>query len=160
MEIYWERGSCWNEEGTVSKIRAARTVAEHGVQIQASLRVSVVQVVGREQPMALRAHVAHLQLQVPAQLTLDRQIVLGRILTSHFRLKLAEQQNGAEHAPVHRRVPWRIQDTVDSGQLGQAEWIGIRKGAALVLERRVKHGVKREGTSAKGRTGPQTFQPQ
>src|SRR5258708_18859095 len=134
MEIYWERGSCWNQEGTVSKIGAAGAVAEHGVQIQTSLRVSVVQVVGREQPMALRAHVAHLQLQVPTQLTLDRQIVLGRILTSHFRLKLAEQQNGAEHAPVHRRVPWRTQDTVHSCQLGHAEWSRIRKSPALVLD--------------------------
>src|SRR5882762_5651206 len=39
------------EERGIRKILAARTVAEHGVQIQAGLRVSVVQIVGREQPM-------------------------------------------------------------------------------------------------------------
>ena len=90
MEIHWKRGSWINREGTVGKILAARTVAEHGVQIQASLRISIVQIVGGEQPMTLRTHVAHLQLQVSAQLTLERQVILRRILTSHFRLKLAE----------------------------------------------------------------------
>src|SRR2546430_9298155 len=80
MEIHRKRGSSRNDEGTVRKIGAARTVAENGIQIQASLRISIVQIVGGEQPMTLRTHVAHLQLQVSAQLTLERQVILRRIL--------------------------------------------------------------------------------
>src|SRR6202521_4538078 len=160
VEIHWKRGSCWNREGTVSEIRTARTVAEHGVQIQASLRIPEVEIVGCQQPMSLRSYIAHLQFQVPAQLTLDRQVVLRRILTPHFRLKLTEQKNGAEHPPVHRLPPFRIQDAVDTGQRGQAEWIGIREAPALVEKRSVEQGVEGEGATAEWRLGAELFQHQ
>jgi hypothetical protein len=64
MEIDRKNSSRVNEERAVGKILAARTVTKHGVQIQAGLRVSIVDVVGCQKPMPLRPDVAHLQLQV------------------------------------------------------------------------------------------------
>src|SRR5260370_36815045 len=138
MKIYRKNGSCWNREGTVGKILAARTVAEHGVQIQASLRSTVVQILGGEETMSLRSYIAHLQFQVPSQFTFDCQVVLRRILTSHLRLKLTEQKNGTEHPPVDRISSFRIQDTVGTAQRAQAEWIGIRELTALIEKRSVE----------------------
>ena len=64
VKVHWKDSSWINGEGTVGKILAARAVAEHGVQVQASLGISIVQIVCREQPVTLGPDIAHLQFQI------------------------------------------------------------------------------------------------
>src|SRR5690349_17693536 len=97
MEIHWKNGSSRNEEGAISKVLAARTVAKHCFRIQAGLGVSVVKIVGCQKTMPREPYIAYFQFQISGRLTLDREVVRREILTSHLRLNLPERQNGAKH---------------------------------------------------------------
>ena len=92
VEIHWKRlVSCGNDE-EYCRQNTGRSVPSPSTAFRSRqvCGISIVQVVGREQTMSLRSHVAHLQFQIPGQFALDRQVVLRGILTSHVRLKLTE----------------------------------------------------------------------
>src|SRR5437870_8586937 len=84
--------------------------------------------------MSLRPDITDLEFHIVRQLALDGEVVLGRILAAHVRLKLSEQCVWSEHCPVCWLSACRIQDAVDAAQLTQAEWIGISEAPALVLK--------------------------
>src|SRR5438309_1628957 len=97
----------------------------------------------RQKPMTLRPYITNLDLHVVRQLALNRQVVLRGILAAHVGLELSEQSVRTEHCPVYRLISCRVQDSVDSAELRQAEWIGIRKVATLVQKGLVQQGIKR-----------------
>src|SRR2546426_10334989 len=108
--------------------------------------------------MSLRPDITDLEFHIVRQLALDGEVVLGRILAAHVRLKLSEQRVWTEHSPVHRLPSLRIQDTVDTGQRGQTEWIGIREASALVEKRFVEQSVEGECAPTEWRLGAELFQ--
>ena len=113
------KGLSRNEEACICIIRAAistnaRICVRQSLQVKASLRVSVVDVVRRQQPVALRSHITNLELHIVGQLVLDREVILSGILTAHVRLELSEQRIGAKHSPVHRLPSFRIKDSIDA----------------------------------------------
>src|SRR5881275_3256597 len=95
--------------------------------------------------MSLRPDITDLEFHIVRQLALDGEVVLGRILAAHVRLKLSEQCVWSEHCPVCWLSACRIQDAVDAAQLTQAEWIGISEAPALVLKGSVKHSLSGPG---------------
>src|SRR5262249_26927477 len=114
----------------------------------------------RQQTVALRSHIAHLQLQVSCQFAFDCQVVLRRILAPQVRLKLPEELNGPEHSPVHSFTAWRIQNAVMAVQRRQTEWIRVGEVPTLIEKGLVKQSVGRECTAPKRRLGAELLEHQ
>ena len=110
-----------------------------------------------QKAVALGSYVAYLQFQIPSQFAFDGQVVLRRILTSHFRLELAEKKNWTEHAPVHWLPAWRIQDTVVARQLRQTERIGVGERPTLIEKRSVEESIERERATSEWRLSAELF---
>ncbi len=108
--------------------------------------------------MSLRPDITDLEFHIVRQLALDGEVVLGRILAAHVRLKLSEQCVWSEHCPVCWLSACRIQDAVDAAQLTQAEWIGISEAPALVLKGSVEPGIEGKRASTEGRLSTELFQ--
>src|SRR5215470_3573892 len=152
-----QRDSFWNfvginSEGSIRKVwpteQAVITTKNGNVEeVQTRLRISEIDVMRRQQPVPLRPDITNLQFHVIRQLLLNREVVLRRILAAHVRLELSEQEVGTEHSPVHRLIPWRIQDTVHTGKRRQAERIGVGERPALILKRSVEPRVEGECAS-------------
>src|SRR5262245_18856846 len=76
--------------------------------------------------MALRTYVAYLEKNISGELSLDRQVVLRRILRTQYSGELTEKQDGSESFPVDRCSARRIHNTV--------EW--IRPNRSVLIEER------------------------
>src|SRR6266446_1654080 len=139
------------EEGPASNSRISYS-SRYRLQIEARLRISWIEILRREQAMPLTPYVGHLQHQVLGNFPLNRQVVLFGILRSRILCCLPEQQNGAEHRPIHGFPTRRIQDAVE----------GIGKGCLAVLaqERGVELRVEHERAAAERRFRAKLFQHQ
>src|SRR4051794_18021464 len=150
--------SCRNGECAVREVWTAASGSQNVINVQTSLSIAIVDVVCRQEPVPLRTNIANLKLHIVGQLALDCEVVLRRVLVSHLRLKRPKQSNWTKHGPVHGLVPRWSQDTVDTRQRGQAEWVGIRESTALIFKRCIKQSVKWERASAEGRLCAELFE--
>ena len=134
---------------SAGKISVSRQVG-NVVEIKASLRIPIIQVVRTKKTMSLRTHIPDLYFHVVREFALDGEIVLRGILAAHVWLKLAEEQNRTESRPIDRLAAWRVQDSI--------ERIRVREGSALVLERPVEQSSHREGAAAERRFGTELLE--
>src|SRR5579863_2198736 len=112
--------------------------------VEATLWVRRVNIVGSKQAMPLRTHVANLQHGAVAQFALDGQIVLTRVLRAQVGLEVAIQKNRAKQRQVGRLALRGIDDPTE----------GIRICIiALGYKRSIEKLVVHRGASAKRRFG-------
>src|SRR3954462_12460792 len=72
------------------------------IQVETSLRVPKIEVVGREQPMSLRTDIAYGGDHIFRDLTLNADVVLLGVLRFQLLGHLPEEQYGTEVRPVDR----------------------------------------------------------
>ena len=65
VQIRWQDCSPRNEEGSVLRELAASSRTENAIEVQARLRIGVINIVRGEQTMPLRSYVGKFQLHVP-----------------------------------------------------------------------------------------------
>src|SRR5579864_6278589 len=101
--------------------------------------------------MSLRSDIAQLQNDVSSQFPLDVEIVLSRILSPHFRLKIPVEQHGTERGPILRSTARRTQYAVKG--------IGTHS-SGLRDERSIQEGCGQERAAAEWRFGAELFEHQ
>src|SRR6267142_1860216 len=98
--------------------------------------------------MSLPAYIRNLEYHILREFSLDRQVVLLRVLGADMRRRLPIEKDRPKHRPIHWLIPWRVQDPIKR----------IRGGrSVLILERQIQHGVENAGTSAERRLGAELF---
>src|SRR4051812_42167157 len=82
--------------------RVTRPVIPKVIQVETSLRIAKVQVMGGEEPMSLGTDIADGCDHIFRDLTFETDVVLLRVLRFQLLRNLTEEQNGAELRPVDR----------------------------------------------------------
>src|SRR5579871_672636 len=136
------------EERSASQRRIVRQ-SRKLIQIQARLRLPIVQIVRGQQPVALRTDVPDLQQEISGKFALDIEVVLVRILGPKVRLKFAEQKYRTKLRPIHRLAAWWIENAIERVRI---------QSTVLSHKRRVKERVRKTGTAPEWRLGAELLQ--
>src|SRR5258708_13268106 len=100
--------------------------------------------------MSLPAYIRNLEYHILREFSLDRQVVLLRVLGADMRRRLPIEKDRPKHRPIHWLIPWRVQDPIKR----------IRGGpSVLIFERQIPHGVENTRTSAEPTLRPNLFHP-
>src|SRR5258705_8534413 len=86
--------------------------------------------------MSLPAYIRNLEYHILREFSLDRQVVLLRVLGADMRRRLPIEKDRPKHRPIHWLIPWRVQDPIKK----------IRGGrSVLIFERQIQQGVEKTG---------------
>src|SRR5437016_14597093 len=92
--------------------------------------------------MSLPAYVRNLEYKVLREFTVDRQVILLRVLRADMRRRLSIKKDWPEQRPIHWLISWRIQDPVKRIRCARS---------ILILERQIEHGVVNARAAAERR---------
>src|SRR5258708_6944116 len=111
----------------------------------------MIQILGRQQSVALSSDIGNLEHKIPDNFALDGQVVLFGILGAHVWSELPVKQNRAEILPSHSLPTRGIQYPVK--RIGSG-------GSILILEGSIEHCVENARTSSERRLGTELLENQ
>src|SRR5580700_1192507 len=113
------------------------------VHIQARLGTRWIYIVRGQQAMSLRPHISDLQHHVSCKLTLNREVVLRRVLRTQVRFEFTVEEKRAKQRVIHGLAGCRSKNAVERVRRGRS--------SGLVDEGSVEERVEQRRTAPERR---------